>query len=764
MRDAAARRSMLAVTHTGLTSGAEAVLLRLLAAAVAQGWYVRCAAPDGPVVERLAALGVERVVIPELRLPRRSRSWGAFVLGARSARAAAVLRRAGATADVIVANGFLTLPALRLARPRAPIAWVVHDVIHRREWRALLRACASVVHTAIAVSESAAAPVRRQGVRTVVVPNGTAWPVEPATPAAAPPYVIGCSGLLVPWKGQTVLIDALARLSRNDVVLDVMGGHFPGDATYAAGLRHQAKRLGIEERILFPGHVADGPGRMRGWTVAVSASVEPEACPLSVLEAMSMGIPVVATAHGGPAEWVGEAGLLVPPHDAAAMSDAIQRLLADDDLRRVCSSAGRRIVADGFVAERQLNRLLEAIGEVINEAAPRGRARRRAVTLVVPDFFPATGGTTSLTDSLAEVLADDGFDVTVLTRRVDRSWPRREERGGVHVARVGPPGRRAFAEKMALVAITGFLLRRRSRQAAVQLVMYHDAAFSVALAGLRSRGGSTWAAMGQATTVLLPGHSVLRRIQGAARRWALNGLDHVVLTPAMAVELRDLGLAPAPAVIPQPVDPAFFRPPSPDERAAARAAMSISAASLVVIYTGHFRSLKRVDRLVAAFAGLKASGNDALLVLVGGSRGADDDVEADVRAQVASLGLESFVVFTGAVSGPAAVRSHLWAADIFVLPSEQEGMPTSMLEAMACRIACVAPASAGGDQLLYDEAGVIPPSGEPVEIEAALMMLAADGNLRLAIGARGRERVEAFTPRAVADAYEARWKSRAGNG
>jgi glycosyltransferase involved in cell wall biosynthesis len=103
------------------------------------------------------------------------------------------------------------------------------------------------------------------------------------------------------------------------------------------------------------------------------------------------------------------------------------------------------------------------------------------------------------------------------------------------------------------------------------------------------------------------------------------------------------------------------------------------------------------------------------------------------------------------------VRSHLWASDAFVLASEQEGMPTSVLEAMACQIACIAPASAGGDQLLQDGAGIIPTSGEPIELEAALRQLACDPEHRRRLGARARDRVAAYTPRAVADAYEHIW-------
>ena len=93
------------------------------------------------------------------------------------------------------------------------------------------------------------------------------------------------------------------------------------------------------------GHVADPAERMRRWTVAVSASVEPEACPLNVLEAMSLGVPVVATDHGGAPEVLDGAGLLVPPGDPAALADSLTRLLGDADLRARCARLGRDRVA-----------------------------------------------------------------------------------------------------------------------------------------------------------------------------------------------------------------------------------------------------------------------------------------------------------------------------------------------------------------------------------------------------------------------------------
>jgi glycosyltransferase involved in cell wall biosynthesis len=72
--------------------------------------------------------------------------------------------------------------------------------------------------------------------------------------------------------------------------------------------------------------------------------------PLTVLEAMACGLPVVATPVSGTAEIVrhGESGLLVPPGDSASLSRAILRLMGDEPLREAQGRMGRRLVEVGY--------------------------------------------------------------------------------------------------------------------------------------------------------------------------------------------------------------------------------------------------------------------------------------------------------------------------------------------------------------------------------------------------------------------------------
>jgi glycosyltransferase involved in cell wall biosynthesis len=168
--------------------------------------------------------------------------------------------------------------------------------------------------------------------------------------------------MLTSWKGQDVLLDAVAGL-RRPVQVELMGGRFPRDEEFASGLVRRAAQRDLAGKVTFLGHVADPLARMRTWTVAVSSSIAPEAAPLNVLEAMSIGLPMVATALGGTPEVLGEAGLLVPPADPVALAQALEQLLGDDDLYRTCSSAGPMSISHGLRLEDACDAFLAALTE-----------------------------------------------------------------------------------------------------------------------------------------------------------------------------------------------------------------------------------------------------------------------------------------------------------------------------------------------------------------------------------------------------------------
>jgi glycosyltransferase involved in cell wall biosynthesis len=357
-------RNLLAVVPGSFVSGAELLLLRDLDAARRAGWAVRVACSDGPLVERLASCDMERLTIPDLRLGEGPRPLAAGRLAAATAGAARALRRDRRPSELVLVNGINALPAAALARRGRQVVLFAHDVLVRRDRLALARVTRRVVRGAIAVSEAAADPLRAMGMRVTVARQGTEWPVEPAQPSVEP-VRIGITAALSEWKGHRVVLDALRQMQHHEIALEVMGAAPPKDRVYEAELRIAAAQPALQGRVHFVGFVADPLARMRTWTVAVVASVEPEAGPLVALEAMSIGLPVVASDHGGVREVVGDAGMLVAPGDARALAGALDRLLDDTELYARCRAAGpRRIVDEHLTRAEHEQRFVAALDEL----------------------------------------------------------------------------------------------------------------------------------------------------------------------------------------------------------------------------------------------------------------------------------------------------------------------------------------------------------------------------------------------------------------
>ncbi|OMC29666.1 glycosyltransferase [Mycobacterium sp. GA-1841] len=354
--------SVVFVAHTAQVSGAEKVLSDLVDEALTRGYAVTVACPNGPLSQVLPA-GCTHMPIPSLGLGGErgpARGVAAVKLAARWWWTGRALRRVvGRASTVTVVNSLFALPAMRLAAPPRGVSWLVHDTVVSAKQRVVIRLARPVVRRAVAVSEATAAPLRAAGIPVSVAHNGVRRPVARLGGKLHDPPVVGMLALLTPWKGHRVLLDAAARLP--GVQVELAGGSFPSDADYVAELEARAASPELAGRVRFLGHV-DAPAALGRWDVMVSASVLPEAGPLSVLESMAHGVPVIGTNHGGTVEFLaGGAGLLVPPDDAEALAGAIRTVLDDDALRgRMVETARCRIDA-GHDISRTLPILLDTV-------------------------------------------------------------------------------------------------------------------------------------------------------------------------------------------------------------------------------------------------------------------------------------------------------------------------------------------------------------------------------------------------------------------
>ena len=165
-------------------------------------------------------------------------------------------------------------------------------------------------------------------------------------------------GRLTRWKGQHVLIDALATLSHTHPALRwqavLVGSGGRKGAAYEQQLRAQVHAANLASRVHFAGSRSDVVAFYKAAHVAVSASIEPEAFGRVAIEAMASGTPVVASAHGGSLETVidGQTGLLVPAGNAPALAAAIASTLQNPTAAARMAAAGRAHVAQHFTSQQ----------------------------------------------------------------------------------------------------------------------------------------------------------------------------------------------------------------------------------------------------------------------------------------------------------------------------------------------------------------------------------------------------------------------------
>jgi glycosyltransferase involved in cell wall biosynthesis len=193
-----------------------------------------------------------------------------------------------------------------------------------------------------------------------------------------------CAARLSPEKGVDVLLRAAAQLRRQvpGVHIRIYGDSQAGFDNYVAGLVGLRTALGVEDMVSFAGLV-DCP--YSHWSDA-AVYVQPsraDSLPLAPLEAMAVGLPVVAASVGGLAEVVadGHSGTLVPPDEPEALADALAELLKDPDRAARMGAAGRQRVERLFTLDRFLDRILEVYTEVADRPPRRPQPRIRRYVL-----------------------------------------------------------------------------------------------------------------------------------------------------------------------------------------------------------------------------------------------------------------------------------------------------------------------------------------------------------------------------------------------
>lgn len=174
--------------------------------------------------------------------------------------------------------------------------------------------------------------------------------------------VIGTVGRIkLVRKGQEFLIQA-ARILKDQGVrakVVIVGAPFPGNEHHLEQLQKLVKTLKLENDVVFTGEMSDPKEAYPAFDIFVLPSAQPEPFGGVVMEAMCMGIPVIATAIGGSLDQVApnETGLLVPPANPEKLANALLTLARDDGLRNKMALSGPKRIKTLFSMEKMVQEL-----------------------------------------------------------------------------------------------------------------------------------------------------------------------------------------------------------------------------------------------------------------------------------------------------------------------------------------------------------------------------------------------------------------------
>lgn len=363
---------LLALTQSVRFGGDDTVLLDLIRAWPAgDSWTVALNRSHPGLAVYQAALA-SRAVLIALDTPADGEPGSVGTLEA-SRRLLPIIAGANPDAVLVSSGGFPPTPltvgfllaARRAGAPRIVLA--AHNEPNlgsglRAAWRGLRGwAAARLCDALVSVSADCAGKISSacgRPVRAILNGSNDYPPTEDSSSLRAelgvPPgsYIVGTIANLEARKGLRVLIEAFAKLSQPNARLVIIGAD--ADPAEAAALRILAAAPALSGRVLLAGRRPNARRFAAIFDICVVPSLRQESFGLLALDAMLAGRPVVVSRVGGLPEVVedGVTGIIVPPGEPAALTVALERLIADPAFAQRLGEAGRRRAAALFGADR----------------------------------------------------------------------------------------------------------------------------------------------------------------------------------------------------------------------------------------------------------------------------------------------------------------------------------------------------------------------------------------------------------------------------
>jgi glycosyltransferase involved in cell wall biosynthesis len=254
-------------------------------------------------------------------------------------------------------TAFMCFWATRIARTGTRHIFTVHIPENPKYYAVMGVSLNFLCEEVITVCEDGRQQLIRHGLRSraiTVVHNGIDQRSFRFTPRTSPgkTVTIGIIARLIERKGHRILFEAVRSL-RPRYKLHI---HVIGDGPERTRLESLARHLALDEQISFLGECHDVPERLSKLDVFVLPSFY-EGFPVTIIEALSVGVPVIASAVNGIPEVIrdGETGVLVRPNDSIDLAGAIERVINDESLRARIVAKGRRLVTESFSVQHMIN-------------------------------------------------------------------------------------------------------------------------------------------------------------------------------------------------------------------------------------------------------------------------------------------------------------------------------------------------------------------------------------------------------------------------
>ena len=606
----------------------------------------------------------------------------------------------------------------------------------RLAFRVLARMTPYLVTVSEAAREMMVAEYAWPKGRTVVIPNGVDTELFGPAPTRRrrSPAVIGSVGNLRAVKNHALLLRACAKLAAEGVALEL---RIAGAGPELASLSRLAESLQLADRVHFSGHVGDVPGFLRRLDVFVLSS-DSENHPNALLEAMSCGLPCVATGVGGVGEVLdgGRCGRIVAPGDADAMARAVADILRDAPLRRRLAAAARQRARQRYGMERMIAayadlyrrasaaRPLPSLGPGAGSSASARSARPRVIML--GPTGPPTGGMAAVVSNLASSGLREACELLVINN-----------------GKTTPPGRPLLAGVAAQLKLLGRLVRAVGA-ARAEIVHIHTCAspvafwrdcLHVAACRLLGRRVVLHAHDGSFCRFVAAQRSLRRCIMRMGFRAASVTL---VLGRRYVSEMGPFLPGARWRVVPNGVRlPRRCRPPA-NEKAN-------------FLFLGSLTRRKGAFDLVRAAAAASANGFAGVVTMAGGQRLPGQ--RAELMQVIGQCPGRARIRLIGVVLGRKKSRA-LAAADCLVLPSYAEGLPMAVLEAMARGRPVIATNVGAIPEAITDgREGFLIEPGDVDALADRMVRLSRDAGLRRAMGRAARRRAEkAFSMEAMVSA------------